>query len=76
MVMAASMVRVVWASISASLLVSVTFTLVILGVVRSGEMHAAKRNGAAAAYTTLAICAFVCFSAGVIYGIVLLTQKS
>lgn len=75
MVIAAGLVRVVWVSIGASVLVSVSFALAILGLVRSSEMRTARRGGAAAVYTMLALCALLCFGGGVIYGIVLLTQK-
>lgn len=68
-------VRVVWTSLAASVLVSLTFALGIFGLVRSSEMRAERRGAAASGYAALAICALGCFGASVILGILLVTQK-
>ena len=73
---AAALVKVLWSSVLASVVVSVSFALVILGLVRGGEMQTAGRAVAAAAYRLLAACALCAFTGSVVYGLILVTQKS
>ncbi|MGH2871761.1 MAG: hypothetical protein ACRDL5_04795 [Solirubrobacteraceae bacterium] len=75
-VIAAGLLRVVWASLGASLLVSVAFALTILGLVRRGELRTEGRAGLASAYTALAVCSLLVFAASIIYGVILVTHKS
>jgi hypothetical protein len=73
---AAALLRVAWVSVTASVLVSVTFALAIVGLVRGGEMRSTGRGAAALAYATLAVFALTVFGASVIYGLILLGHKS
>jgi len=72
---AAALVKVLWSSVLASLVVAITFALAILGLVRGSEMQAANRGGVAFAYRVLAFCALCAFAGSVVYGLVLVTQK-
>jgi hypothetical protein len=73
---AAALVKVLWSSVLASLAVAVTFSVAILGIVRGSEMQAANRGSVAFAYRVLAFCALCGFAGSVVYGLVLVTQKS
>lgn len=70
------LVRVVWSSIAASLIVSVLFSGAVVGLIRAAELRRASRDSAAAAYTAVALVALVVCLAAVVYGIILVGQKS
>ena len=70
-----SILRVFYSSVIASTLVAVMFSLTVLGTVRAAETRRTNR-AAAAAYTTLAVLGALAFTGTVIYGLILLTQKS
>ena len=72
----ASLAKVAWASILASVVVATAFALVILGLVRSSEMRTAGRNAIATAYATLAVCGLAVCGASVVYGLILVAHKS
>jgi len=71
-----AIVRVLYSSVIASLAIAIVFSLTVLGAIRSNEMRRSDRSGPAAAYATLAICAALAFAGVVVYGLILLTQKS
>jgi hypothetical protein len=70
------LVRVLWSALAATVVVSVTFSLAILGLVRLTDLRAEGRSRPAAAYGVLAGGASVAFIAAVVYGVILVTQKS
>lgn len=70
------LVRVVWSSIAASLVVSVLFAGAVVGLIRAGELRRDGRDSVAAACTVAALLALVVCLAAVAYGIVLVGQKS
>ena len=70
------LLRVVWSSIVATLVVSVLFSGAVVGLVRAGELRRESRDSAAAAYTAAALVALVICIAAVVYGVILVGQKS
>jgi hypothetical protein len=67
--------EVVWVSLAAAVIVSTTFSFVVLGMARSAE---AARRGAgtvALAYAGLAVLAFALFAATVIIGVNIMLSK-
>lgn len=73
---AADLLRVVWSSILASVVVSVLFSGAVVALIRAGELRRTSRGSAAAAYTVAALVALAVCVAAVAYGIVLVSQKS
>jgi hypothetical protein len=73
---ASALIKMAYSALLASVGAAAVFSLVILGVVRWGDMRRANRGGAAAAYATLAACALVASLAIVVYGLVLVAHKS
>lgn len=72
---AANLLRVVWTSILASVVVSALFSGAVVGLIRAGELRRSDRASAAAAYTAAALVALLVCLAAVAYGIVLVGQK-
>jgi hypothetical protein len=70
------LLKVLYTSLLAGVGVSVVFSFTILGLVRSGEMRRAHRSGAALSYSILAAAGLLATAAIVVYGLILLTQKS
>lgn len=70
------LVRVVWSSIAASLVVSVLFSCAVLGMIRASELRRQSRDSAAAVYTAAALLALGVCLAAVAYGIILVGHKS
>ena len=69
-------VRVVWSSILASVLVACAFAGGIVGLMRAAELRRADRGAAAAVYTIAALVALAVCMAAVVYGVILVGQKS
>ena len=69
-------VRVLYSSVIASTLIAIVFSLTVLGTVRAAEMRRSNRAGPATVYATLAVIGALAFTGTVIYGLILLTQKS
>lgn len=69
-------VRVVWSSMLASVLIAVLFTAAVTGLIRAGELRRSNRAGAAAVYTAGALVALAICVAAVAYGLILVGQKS
>lgn len=69
-------IRVVWSSVLASVVVSVLFSGAVVGLIRAGELRRANRGGASAACTAAALVALGICLAAVVYGLILVGQKS
>jgi hypothetical protein len=67
--------EVVWVSLLAAVVVSFTFSLVVLGSARSTEARHASRHRAATIYAGLALVAFAVFAAAVVYGVQVMLAK-
>jgi hypothetical protein len=73
---AGSIVRVVWTSLLSSVVVAVLFAGAVTALVLSGELRRSNRGGAAAACTAAAMVALAICIGAVVYGLILLGQKS
>ena len=57
------------------LIVTIAFSLVILGVTRFDDLRRLGRRGVAAAYGTLGVLAAIAATGTVVFGLVLVTSK-
>jgi hypothetical protein len=73
---AADLLRVVWSSILASVVVSVLFSGAVVGLIRAGELRRSSRGAAATACTAASVVALALCLAAVAYGVILVSQKS
>jgi hypothetical protein len=69
------LLKVVWVSLVAGLVVTVSFALVVRSSARSMEARRAGDGGAAARQATLALLFFAAFAAIVIVGLVIMLRK-
>jgi hypothetical protein len=69
-------VRIVWSSVLVSVIVAVLFSGGVVGLVRGSELRRESRGGAAAAYTAAALVALAICLGAVVYGLILVGQKS
>jgi hypothetical protein len=67
--------EVVAASLVAGVLITVVFSLVVLGSARHTEARRAGHRAAALAYGTLALLAFAGFAFGVVFGVQVMLAK-
>ena len=65
----AGLLEVVWVSLLAGVGVTLTYSLVVLGIGRSSAARREGNEGAANAYAVLAALAFAVFAAGVVFGV-------
>ena len=70
-----ALLKVIAAAFLAGVGVSITFSLVILGVTRSGDQRGRGHGTTAGAYLALAVVALAVFAAGVVYGISVMAKK-
>jgi hypothetical protein len=73
---AGEILKVAYSSVLATVGVSVVFAVAVLGLSRGGELRRAGRQGAAGAYTAIAVCSFALCAGVAIYGVILVGQKS
>jgi hypothetical protein len=73
---AGAIVRVVWSSVLATVVVSVLFSGAVVGLIRAGELRRSARGSAAAAYTVAATVALLVCLGAVVYGLILVGHKS
>ena len=74
-VKAGDIVEVVWVSLAAAVIVSTTFSVVVLGLARSAEAARRFDGSAAVAYAALAVVAFAAFAATVVIGVNIMLSK-
>jgi len=72
----ASILRVIWSSVLVSVLVAILFSGGVVGLIRAGELRRESRGGAAAACTAAALVALAICLGAVVYGLILVGQKS
>jgi hypothetical protein len=70
-----ALLELAWVAPVAAIVVSMTYSLLILGVARASDSRRAGRAGAATAYGALAILAALAFAATVVFGVVVITSK-
>jgi hypothetical protein len=68
--------QVIWVSVVAGTLVTVFFSLVVLGSARSAEAQRNGRTGRASAFAGLAVLALAAFGAVVVIGVQIMLNKS
>jgi hypothetical protein len=69
------LVKVVWVSLCACVVVTTAFALVVLEGARSAEARRAGQSGPAALHATLAAIFFAAFAAIVVVGLTIILQK-
>lgn len=67
--------QLLWAAPLAALVVSLTFSLLVLGSARAGDARRDGAGGAAALYGLLALVAGLAFCGAVVYGVSVITTK-
>jgi Kef-type K+ transport system membrane component KefB len=67
--------ELIWAAALASVAVSVTFAVVIVGATRASDSRRDHRTARATGYVMLAIVAAVLFAASVAYGVEIIVSK-
>jgi hypothetical protein len=68
--------EVVWVSLAAAVIVSTTYSFVVLGMARSAEAARRGNGTVALAYAGLAVVAFAAFAATVLIGVNIMLSKS
>jgi hypothetical protein len=71
----AGLVEVLWVSLLAGVGVTLTFSLIVLGGVRSATARRTGDGGVALAYGALALLALAVFVAGVVFGVNIMLSK-
>jgi hypothetical protein len=74
-VKAGDIFEVVWVSLAAAIIVSTTYSFVVLGMARSTEAARAGRGTAALVYAGLALVTFAMFAGAVGYGVHVMLSK-
>jgi hypothetical protein len=72
---AGDILEVIWVSLLAGIVVTVAYSLVILGGARSAEARRNGTSGAALAWGSLAVLAFVAFAGTVVFGVHIMLSK-
>jgi len=67
--------EVVWVSLAAAVIVSTTYSFVVLGMARSADAARRGDGTVALAYAGLAVVAFAAFAATVILGVNIMLSK-
>jgi uncharacterized membrane protein YidH (DUF202 family) len=71
----APLVSAVLGALAGGVIVTIAFSLVILGVTRFDDLRRVGRRGAATAYGTLGVLAAVVATGTVVFGLILVTSK-
>ena len=69
------LLELVWAAAVAGIAVAIVFATLILGATRASDERRAGRGVPAATYTALAALGVVGFTAGVVFGILVIVSK-
>jgi Na+/H+-dicarboxylate symporter len=71
----AALLKMLYSSLLASLVVAVVFSTALLGAIRASDMRRAGRGGAAAAYAVVAAVGVLIAGGVIVYGLVLIAHK-
>ena len=74
-VKAGDIFEVVWVSLAAAVIVSTTYSFVVLGMARSADAARRGDGTVALAYAGLAVVAFAAFAATVVFGVNIMLSK-
>jgi hypothetical protein len=72
---AGALAKMLYTSLLACIGVAVIFSVAVLGAIRASELRRDHRNGAAAAYGTLAAVGVIAVAAVIVYGLTLVANK-
>ena len=70
-----ALLKMLYSSLLASLVVAVVFSTALLGAIRASDMRRAGRGVAATAYAVLAAVGVLVAGGVIVYGLVLITDK-
>jgi predicted membrane channel-forming protein YqfA (hemolysin III family) len=70
-----ALLRMLYSSLLASVVVAVVFSTALLGAIRASDMRRAGRGVAAVAYAALATIGVLLASGVIVYGLLLITRK-
>jgi Na+/H+-dicarboxylate symporter len=70
-----ALLKMLYSSLLASLVVAVVFSTALLGAIRASDMRRAGRGGAATAYAVLAAVGVLIAGGVIVYGLVLIAHK-
>jgi uncharacterized membrane protein YjgN (DUF898 family) len=73
---AGDIVEVIWVSLLAGIVVTISYSLVIFGGARWAEARRAGTSAAAIAWAGLAVLAFAAFAGTVVFGVHIMLAKS
>jgi Na+/H+-dicarboxylate symporter len=71
----AALLKMLYSSLLASVVVAVVFSTALLGAIRASDMRRAGRGGAATAYAVLAAVGVLIAGGVIVYGLVLIANK-
>lgn len=71
-----ALLRMLYSSLAASVVVAVVFSTALLGAIRASDMRRAGRGAAAAAYAVLAAIGLLVVTGVIVYGLILIAHKS
>lgn len=71
----AALLKMLYSSLLASLVVAVVFSTALLGAIRASDMRRAGRGGAAVAYAVVAAVGVLIAGGVIVYGLVLIAHK-
>jgi len=71
-----ALLKMVYSSLLASVVVAVVFSTALLGAIRASDSRRAGRSVAATAYAALAVVGVLLASSVIVYGLVLIARKS
>jgi hypothetical protein len=71
-----ALLKMVYSSLLASVVVAVVFSTALLGAIRASDMRRAGRGITATAYAVLAAVGVLIASGVIVYGLVLIARKS
>jgi hypothetical protein len=64
-----------WHAAVAGLVITVTFSMAVLGTTRSGDLRRAQRHGVGALYGALGVAGLIATAGAIVYGIILVSTK-
>ena len=71
-----ALLKMLYSSLAASIVVAVVFSTALLGAIRASDMRRHGRGAAATAYAVVAVVGVLLASGVIVYGLVLITRKS
>ena len=73
---ARDILEVIWVSLIAGVVVSISYSCAVLGTARSAEARRSGNGSASVVWAGVAIIAFAAFAGAVVYGVHIMLSKS